>query len=148
MKIANASLHARQLIDSHGVFRAGNLVCVATTLFEPPSVQISSSTIPRCQHSVYYPQKFIDAGSPNYGCSFCNSNANIARENTHGFSMPESGVSLTGNDGKLRANNYVTAGECPDCRSRIHYVSEKSSRVWLCADCGREFAAAKRMVQP
>jgi transposase-like protein len=109
-----------------------------------PLVQQSSSTIPRCSHGVYFPQSFIDKGEPNYACQFCNPNANAVNEvSARKFVMPSAGLPLTGDDGKLRANAGLTPGECPKCRSRIHYVSDRTSRVWICADCGNEFSAAK-----
>jgi hypothetical protein len=110
-----------------------------TSLLEPPRVEISSSTIPRCQHSVYYPQKFIDAGERNYGCQGCNANANLGdKKAAERFVMPASGLTLNGNDGKLRANAGVAPGECPNCRSRIHI--ELSTKLWECAECSTTFA--------
>ena len=36
----------------------------------------------------------------------------------------------------------LSPGACPECRSAIHYETDKKS-VWLCADCGTEYKAPK-----
>jgi hypothetical protein len=109
---------------------------------ETTRVQISSSSIPRCPHSVYYPQKFIDLREPNWGCGFCNERAHDGDMNIKRFVMPETG-SLRDEPERLFANGAQSSGHCPKCFSRVHSVSEKSSRVWVCADCGTNFNAPR-----
>lgn len=43
----------------------------------------------------------------------------------------------------LRANN-IQAGICPDCGSGVH-MEGKNKRIWICADCDKEYPAPKRV---
>jgi hypothetical protein len=111
-----------------------------STLFESPRVQISSSTIRKCLHGIYWPE----GQTIPYACSFCNpalysGDGRLARK----FVLPPMGMSLSDAPERLYANGGAASGRCPKCRSHVHSVSETSSRVWICCDCSEDFPAPK-----
>ncbi len=85
----------------------------------------------KCEHGVYRPE---DQPIALY-CQFCNPNENPDRKaipffcRKNALSKPE-----------MQANLHNTdTSRCPECGSGVHYESEKSKRVWICADCSHEY---------
>src|SRR6266436_369762 len=97
-----------------------------------------TGTIRRCPHSIYWPENHPIA----FGCGFCNPHGTPLEE-SRTFVLPESGYALSDSPERMFANGGDATGHCPKCLSRVHSVSDKSRRVWKCADCGNEFSAPK-----
>ena len=106
------------------------LVATETRPTQPCKVP-PEGTIPRCEHHVYYPQNFIDAKKPNYGCALCEHNSN--NSDPDNFEMPRAGTHA---QDRLRANEDG-GDECPRCKSKFRYrLSAGKSK---CADCGTAY---------
>jgi hypothetical protein len=133
----HASLTSRATYSRPGKFSA-SFFCVVTLTDSFMNEIPIAGTIRRCSHSVYWPENHRIA----FACGFCNPNG-TSLEESRKFVMPENGQALADSSERIFANGGDATGHCPKCRSRIHFVSEKSRRLWICAECAHEFSAPK-----
>lgn len=98
----------------------------------------STGTLPRCEHSVYWP-----VGTPfAWGCGFCSPTAYDGDMQLK-FVLPTTDRQMSADPERVLANGKYNSSSCPECHSNIHSVCEKKSKRWICADCGTEFAAPR-----
>ena len=92
-------------------------------------------TIPRCSHSIYFPD--YDSEKPemkNVCCVLC---VPLRPENGNGrkFVLPRACNDSMNERDRVRANGHAPGTYCAKCGSAIH-SEEPGGREWRCEDCG------------